>query len=116
MSFARRETVETTLDGSVYPDQDPPDDLVTESQKADYMHRVVTAFDHGVVPDEPTLELLSRFRDVFDKYPLNASPGYHALRCLFGWESVERLPFFDEPTYLKFDRIEGRTDGCEDML
>ena len=108
--------MDQSLDCSVYPDQDPPKELMSEFQKADYLHRVVTAFDHGVVPDGPTLELLSRFREIFDRYPLNASPAYHALRSVFGWESVERLPFLSEPAYIKFDRVENRTDGCEEAI
>ena len=108
--------MDTNLDCSVYPDRDPPERLVTESEKADYVHRVIAAFDHGVVPDGATLDLLSQFRDIFDRYPLAASPAYHALRSFYGWEAVERLPFMAEPTYLKFDRIEGRTDGFEDSI
>ena len=104
------------LDASVYPDQDPPEELATDADKADYLHRIVSAFDHGVVPDGSTLDLLSGWKEIFDRFPLKASPSYHALRSIFGWEPVERLPFFTEPAYLKFDRIEGREDGFEDWI
>lgn len=104
------------LDHSVYPDMDAPGDLVTEAQKGDYAHRVLSAFDHGVVPDPATLELFSGWKVIFDRFPMKASPAYHALRSLFGWEEVDRLPYFTEPAYLKLDRIEGREDGFEDWI
>ena len=104
------------VDASVYPDRDPPSELITESQKADYLHRILTAFDYGVLPDETTLDLLVQWKEIFDRHPLHASPAYHALRSFFRWNQVERLPYLMEPTYLKFDRIEGRTDDFEDRI
>jgi hypothetical protein len=104
------------IDHSVYPDTEAPGDLVTEAEKADHLHRVLSAFDHGVVPDAETLELLRGWKRIFDRFPMKASPAYHALRSLFGWESVERLPSLAEPTYVKLDRIEGREDGFEDRV
>ena len=106
----------SSLDDSVYPDRPPPGEPLTESEKADYLHRMVSAFDFGVVPDEPALALLGQWKFIFDRYPLNASPAYHGLRTLFGWEPVERRPYLDDPTYVKFDRIEGREDGFEDAV
>lgn len=108
--------MDQNLDGSVYPDQEPPEEFITEAQKADYLHRVIGAFDHGVVPDGPTLTLLSSWKEIFDRYPMNSSPAYAALRNVFGWEETERHPWLGEPTYMKFDRIEGRTDGFADAI
>jgi hypothetical protein len=106
----------TPLDGSVYPDVDPPDELVTMEQKADYLHRIVGAFDFGIPPDRSTIRLLAGWREVFDQHPLPGSPGYHALRRYFGWPEVERTTFFVEPAYRKLDALEGREDGFEDQM
>jgi hypothetical protein len=108
--------VKSQIDGSVYPDCDPPQVLQTLEQKADYLHRIVAAFDFGIPPDAATLRLLSTWRDVFDAFPLPASPGYHALRSYFAWPESEQAPFPFEPTYLRQDAWESRVDGCEDRV
>ena len=108
--------MDAKLDHSLYPDGPSPDTLATDSRKADYLHRVVAAFDHGIVPDPSTLELLSQWEGLFDRFPLPSSPAYHALRSLFGRKEADRTPCLDEPTYVRFDRIEGRIDGCESRV
>jgi len=115
-NFAKEPTMDVKLDHSRYPDQPPPESLASDTQKVDYLHRVVAAFDHGIVPDRPTLELLSQWEDLFDQFPLPSSPAYHALRSLFCWQAVDRTPWFGEPTYRRFDRVEGRTDNCETLV
>lgn len=104
------------VEASVYPDTTPPEEFTSVSQKADHMHRVISAFDFGLPPDAATLRLLSGWREVFDAFALPASPGYHALRTYFGWPAVEKAPFPGEPAYLTQDAFEGRTDGFEDCV
>lgn len=104
------------LDASVFPDVGPPEEIFTLSQKADYFHRVLSAFDFGLPPEAATLRLFSGWQEVFDSYPLSGSPGYHALRSYFGWPDVELSPFPGEPTYLKLDAMEGRIDGFENCV
>jgi hypothetical protein len=104
------------LDGSVYPDIDPPDDLSTPEDKADYVQRICGAFDFGIVPEGYTLKLLAAWKDVFDRFPLKSSPAYHALRAFYGWEAVEQGPYLGTPTYIKLDRMEGREDGFEEWV
>lgn len=104
------------LDESVYPDRDPPRELATPEEKADYLHRVCGAFDFGIAPEPATLQLLAQWKDVFDAFPLAHSPAYHALRAHFGWESAERLPYLGEPGYVKLDAAEGREDGFEERV
>ena len=106
----------TYVDATVYPDEPPPREFSSLAQKADYVHRVIGAFDFGLPPDAATLRLFSTWRDVFDAFPLAASPGYHALRSYFGWPAIERAPFPGEPAYLRQDAWEGRTDGFEDRV
>ena len=104
------------LDPSVYPDMDPPSGLLTPEQKADYMERICAAFDFGVAPEDYTLDLLSTWKDIFDRFPYEGSPGYHALRAFFGWEAVARLPYFGTPYYVQLDQREDREDSCENMV
>ena len=104
------------IDATLYPDVDPPSSLTTDEDRADYVHRVCGAFDQGLVPEEATIELLSGWRRVFDRFPVRTSPGYHALRSLFGWPAVDRAPFYRRPVYALLDRIEERDDGFEDWV
>src|SRR5437773_12256296 len=104
------------LDESLYPDIEPPRDLVTQEDKADYLQRICAAFDFGIVPERGTIELLREWREVFDRFPLKASPAYRAFRAFFGWEPVEQLPYLGTPSYVKFDRLEEREDGFEDRV
>ena len=104
------------IDGSVYPDLDePPRSLETAEDRADYVHRVCTAWDYGVPPDPETFELFAHWRDVFDRFPVVTSPAYHAMRAWFGWEPVSIPPGLHLPTprYIEYDRLEGRDDPCE---
>ena len=103
-------------DSSVYPDREPPRVLTTLDEKAEYLQRVIGAFDRGIPPDEATLRLFSGWNEVFDRFAFRGSPAYHALRSFFGWKAVPRERFFSEPTYLKLDRREGRIDGFEDRV
>lgn len=104
------------IDATVYPDEEPPAKLATAEDKADYVHRVCSAFDFGVPPEAETLRLFARWKDVFDRFPLSHSPAYHALRAWYGWEPVERSACFSEPGYRKLDAAEGREDGFEDRV
>lgn len=104
------------FDTSVYPDRDPPDNLDSLEEKADFLHRIVGAFDFGLVPEAATIRLLSGWREVFDRFPLPGSPAYHALRSYFGWPRVERTTCFMEPTYRILDALEGRQDDFEGVV
>ncbi len=104
------------VDASVYPDDLPPEEFLTVTQKCDYLHRVISAFDFGLPPEEETLRLLSGWREVFDEFPLSGSPGYHALRAYFGWDAVKKDPFPFAPAYYMQDARENRQDGYEDRV
>ncbi|GAB4464987.1 MAG: hypothetical protein OHK0029_35330 [Armatimonadaceae bacterium] len=103
------------LDHSVYPDVDDlPSELVSDDEKADYLHRICSAWDFDIYPEQETFALLRTWKDIFDRYPIPESPAYHTFRQIFGWESVPIVP---NPavrlTYEIFDRLEGREpDPC----
>ena len=87
--------------------------------KADYVHRICSAWDYGVHPDPETFTLLARWKDVFDRYPILTSPAYHAFRAWFQWEPYPAPPGLLPPTprWVHLDRLEGRDeDPCERMI
>jgi hypothetical protein len=105
-----------TIDHSVYPDIEPPDDLPTDEDKADYIQRLCGAWDFGVVPEIATVRALAGWKDVFDRFPIPHSPAYHAFRTWFGWEPVASVPYPSRPLWEALDAEEGRTDPCVDWV
>jgi hypothetical protein len=98
------------IDASLYPDRKPPADLSSEYEAADYLQRVCAAFDFGVIPAGAVLEELRRHREIFDRYPLPASPAYHALRRWFGWPAVLGRP----PMRLRYEQRDLRENRPPD--
>lgn len=108
------------IDHAVYPDLDyPPDELMTPYEKADYVHRVCTAWDFGVPPEPATFELFSQWREIFDHFPVLTSIGYHTFRAWFRWPAMPYPVGLRPPTpqWEKLDRLEGRpADPCDGMI
>ena len=105
------------LDHSVFPDVgEPPEELADDLARADYVHRICAAWDFGVHPDQQTFVLFATRRDVFDRFPVLTSPGYHAMRSWFGWPPL-RYPSgvgAPVPRWMHLDRLEGRDgDPCD---
>ncbi len=100
------------LDLTVYPDFDePPTELTTDGDKAEYLARICGAWDFGVFPTEETFEMFAEpeWRDIFDRFPLLDSPAYHTFRHLNGWPKMPggRVMLAD------YERKEpGRVDPC----
>ena len=89
---ADRQEAWRSIDRSLYPDVEEPGAPVEPGDRADYLARVCGAWDFGILPSRLTLRLLLGWRDVFDQYPVAASPAYHALRELFKWPRVQGAP------------------------
>ncbi len=61
------------IDHSVFPDcEDAPSTLETDEAKADYVHRVCSAWDFHILPEPETFGLFAQWKDVFDSFPLLA--------------------------------------------
>jgi hypothetical protein len=93
--------------------------LGTDEAKADYVHRVCSAWDFHVLPEPETFELFSGWKGIFDKYPLPTSPAYNAFRAWFGWPAIAAPRGLPAPTplYVALDQQEGRSDDpCERMI
>lgn len=108
------------IDHSVYPDLDePPEALETPEAKADYVHRICSAWDFGVHPEQATFDLFERWQDVFERFPVLTSPAYHAFRAWFGWRALKTPPGLPAmtPRWVHLDRLENRSvDPCESMV
>ena len=104
------------IDHSVYPDVEPPDDLPTDEDKADYIHRLCGAWDFGIIPEAEAVREMRGWKHVFDRFPIPASPAYHAFRSWFRWGQVESSVPFSTPYWQRLDEREGRTDPCVDWV
>lgn len=108
------------IDQTVYPDLlEPPDTFNSSEERADYVHRVCSAWDFHVHPEPETFSLFSKWKDIFDQYPLPTSPAYHAFRAWFGWEPVPYPSGIPAPTpvFVHLDRLEERPDDpCDHMI
>lgn len=106
------------IDHSVYPDVTvPPTELLSLEAKADYVHRIVSAWDFGITPEPETVALFSTWKEVFDAYPIETLPTMHSASGSDG-RPVPLPPriHLPEPRYRELDRLEGRADPCKTMV
>ncbi len=108
------------IDHSVYPDLDePPTELNSNEEKADYVHRICAAWDFGVHPEQETFDLFEQWKEVFDLLPIVTSPAYRTFRAWFGWTPVE-VPLtlmMPTPQWMLLDALEERPpDPCDRMI
>ncbi len=104
------------IDHSVYPDVAHGDDFEDDFDRADYLHRVCTSWDFGVPPEHYTVTLLRGWRTVFDRFPVSASPAYHAFRAHFGWSAVPMDLCLSTANWEMLDALEGRDDPFRDCV
>ena len=80
------------IDGTLFPDRDPPLELVTPGDRIDYLYRLCAAWDFGILPDEEAIRGIRTpaWRQTVERCRFEPSPSYHLLR---EWHGLERLPF-----------------------
>ncbi|MBN1658173.1 MAG: hypothetical protein JXA93_07210 [Anaerolineae bacterium] len=91
------------IDGSLYPDREPPDRLATLADRVDFVVRLCGAWDFGVLPTQETVEEVRRaeWREVVDVCRLLTSPVYHLLR---EWHRLPQLPYLGQAlAYIRDD-------------
>jgi len=91
------------IDGSLYPEQEPPDSLDMPGERIDFIARLCSAWDFGLLPDGETVTELCRpeWREAVDACRLLTSPTYHLLRIRQG---LPGLPFLGAvPAYIQED-------------
>lgn len=80
------------IDGSLYPDEEPPDRLESEGDRIDFIARLCSAWDFGFLPEPATVAELRRpeWRSAVDATRLLTSPTYHLLR---EWHRLPEVEF-----------------------
>lgn len=83
------------LDGALYPDAQIPKRLETVSDKVDFLARLCSAWDFGLLPDADTVVEIrhAEWRPAVDACRLLTSPAYHLLRR---WHGLEPLPYLGQ--------------------
>jgi hypothetical protein len=95
--------VPSWIDGSLYPDREPPDRLETLADRVDFLVRLCGAWDFGILPAQETVEEVRRaeWRGAVDATRLLTSPVYHLLR---EWHGLPRLRYLgQELAYIRDD-------------
>ena len=83
------------LDGALYPDTEPPTALNSLADRVDFLARLCSAWDFGVLPETRLVNEIRRpeWREAVEACRLLTSPVYHLLR---EWHGLSRLPFLGQ--------------------
>lgn len=91
------------IDGTLYPDIESPSQPLTLSEQIDFLSRLCSAWDFGLLPDWGVVEEVrnSRWRQAVDTCRLLTAHSYHLLRK---WHNLPTLPYLGSPPdYVKND-------------
>jgi hypothetical protein len=91
------------IDGALYPDRDIPQSLDTLEEQVDFIARLCSAWDFGLLPEVEVVQELCKpeWRQAIDSCRLLTSPTYHLLRK---WQGLPPLPFLGSlPAYILED-------------
>jgi hypothetical protein len=83
------------VDGALYPDTDVPHSLDTLAERVDFLARLCSAWDFGLLPDMGTIAEIRRadWRLAVEACRLLTSPSYHLLRR---WHGLASLPYLGQ--------------------
>jgi hypothetical protein len=91
------------IDGTLYPDEPPPTSIETLEEQIDFLARLCSAWDFGLLPTEETIAEVRRpaWREAVDETQLLTSIAYHLLRQ---WHGLPDLPYLGQtPAYVRDD-------------
>ena len=91
------------IDGALYPDTGPPEELHGMADRVDFVARLCAAWDFGLLPGAETVAEIRRaeWRKAVDSCRLLTSPAYHLLRR---WHSLPPLPYLGQQmAYIRDD-------------
>jgi hypothetical protein len=91
------------LDGSLYPECEPPTQLDDLADQVDFLARLCAAWDFGILPEPATIAEIRRpaWRDAVEQCQLLTSPTYHLLRA---WHGLPPCPYLgQELGYIRDD-------------
>ena len=83
------------FDTSLYPDVDPPETLSTLADQVDFLVRLCSAWDFGILPRITTVDEIrhASWREAVECCRLLTSPMYHLLR---EWHNLEQPPYLGQ--------------------
>lgn len=87
------------IDGSLYPDRDVPESLDSLNERIDFIARLCSAWDFGILPRPQTLARILKpdWKEAVDETRLLTSCAYHLLRELHGLKPLKYIgPQFPE--------------------
>ena len=81
------------IDGALYPDTEVPEEIRTLADRVDFLARLCSAWDFGLLPDRETVEEIRRpsWREAVDAARLLTSPAYHLVRTWHGLPALQYL-------------------------
>jgi hypothetical protein len=91
------------IDGALYPDVDAPANLDSLSGKVNFLARLCSAWDFGILPSAELVAEIRKpdWRVAVDECRLLTSPAYHLLRR---WHQLPELPFLGQQmAYIRDD-------------
>jgi len=91
------------IDGTLYPDTEIPGTLDNLPEQIDFLARLCSAWDFGVLPTNETIIEIRRpiWREAVDRCRLLTSPAYHLVRS---WHNLPNLPYLgQELAYIRDD-------------
>jgi len=91
------------IDGGLYPDISPPEQIATLEDRVDFLARLCSAWDFGLLPDAATVREIKHadWMDAIDACRLLTSSAYHLVRS---WHGLPELPWLGQPlAYIRDD-------------
>lgn len=91
------------IDGSLYPDSEVPTELNNLADRIDFLVRLCSAWDFGILPRPATVAEIRHpaWQDAVDACRLLTSPAYHLLRR---WHHLPDLPYLGQQlAYIRDD-------------
>ena len=83
------------IDGSLYPDIDSPTTLTNLADQVDFLARLCSAWDFGLLPDMSTVHEIKQpaWCEAVEACRLLTSPAYHLLRR---WHHLAPQPYLGQ--------------------
>lgn len=91
------------IDGTLYPDTEIPEDLSSLAERVDFLARLCSAWDFGLLPGRETVAEIRRpeWREAVEATQLLTSPVYHLVRS---WHGLPALPYLGQQlAYIRDD-------------
>ena len=92
------------IDGALYPDTEVPEEIRTLADRVDFLARLCSAWDYGLLPARETVEEIRRpsWREAVDASRLLTSPAYHLVRT---WLGLSVLPYLGQQSAMIRDDL-----------